>query len=238
MYVFPGKSLNVLVEFKLGEDPASPSLAAYRVVDSDGVVVESTPITIPAGETQVWITIDGDAHTLDPLLPYEQHRLEISYVINGLSFDNYMSYFVVPDLFLDYGIRNVRTLFGSTTMDLSDEHIDFYRSYIDLTSGPLAEAMVAALNGTDMQRKLAAKQLIFWHTMQTILPAVRMNMLKSVESETSKMTRMSNVSNFDALIDMIKNKYALYASLVAATTATTAPTLIVLDAPTDAITGA
>ena len=238
MYVFPGKSLNVLVEFKLGEDPASPSLAAYKVVDADGEVVGSTPITIPQGATQVWVTIDASAHTLDPSLAYNQHRLEISYVINGLSFDNYMSYFVVPDLFLDYGIRNVRTLFGSTTMDLSDENIDFYRSYIDLTSGALADAMVEALNGSDMQRKLAAKQLIFWHTMQTILPAVRMNMLKSVESETSKMTRMSNSSNFDTLITMIKDKYALYASLVAATTATSAPTLIVLDAPTDAITGA
>lgn len=238
MYVFPGKPLNVLVEFKLGDDPASPSIAAYTVSDGAGEVVASTPITIAPDATSAWVTVPAIAHTLAPTDKYKQHRLEISYSIDGLVFDNYISYFIVPDLFLDYGINNVRTLFGSTQLDLSDENIDFYRSYIDLVSGPLGDALFAALNGVDMEKKLAAKQLIFWYTMHNLIPSVRLNMLKSVESETSKMTRMGNTVNFDMLADLINDKYALYASLVSATTATTEPTLLVLDAPTDAITGA
>ncbi len=237
MYVFPGKPLNVLIEFKLGDDPASPSNAAYVVSDGDGIISGPTTITLDPGKTSTWIAVPAIIHELDATEKYAQHRLEISYVIDGLSFDNYISYFVVPDLFLDYGIRNVRTLFGSSEMDISDENIDFYRSYIDIASGPLGDALFEALNGTDMQRKLAAKQLIFWHTMQIIVPSIRLNMLKTVESETSKMTRMGTATNFDDLIDMIKDKYALYASLVAATSTSTAPTLLVLDAPTDAITG-
>lgn len=237
MYVFPGKSLNVLVEFKLGDDPASPSLAAYTVSDGNGEIVSSTAIPVEANATSAWVTIPANTHVLDDGEKYRQHRLDISYTINGLVFDNYFSYFVVPDLFLDYGIRNVHTLFGSSNLDLSDENIDFYRSYIDLASGPLGDALVESLNGDDMQRKLAAKQLIFWHTMQIVLPALRLNMLKSVESETSKMTRMGTSTNFEALADLIKDKYALYSSLVAATGATTAPTFLLVDAPTDVITG-
>lgn len=237
MYVFPGKALNVLVEFKLGEDPASPTLATYRVVDSDGVVVATTNITVPSQATQVWISVGANNHTLTSPLPYKQHRLEISYTISGMVFDNYMSYFVIPDLFLDYSIHNVRTLFGATPMDLPEENVDFYRAYIDLTSGPLADAMVESLNGTDDTRKAAAKQLIFWQTMRDLLPSIRMNMLKTVESETSKMTRMGNTTNFDVLIAMISEKWDYYKHLVNASVPEGALTLLVLGTPTDAITG-
>lgn len=238
MYVFPGKALNALVQFKLGDDPASPSLAAYVVSDGTTDIVPSTPITVNPGETEAWINIPGSANTLLPDEKYKQLRIEVSYVIDGLSFDNYLSYFVVPDLFLDYGIRQVRTLFGSSDIELNDSDIDFYRSYIDLSNSAIGDDFLAALLGTEPQRKLAAKQLVFWYTMQTLLPSVRMNMLKSVESETSKMTRMATSTNFDAIADLIKERYALYLSLISASGTTSSPAFIVLDAPVDAITGA
>jgi hypothetical protein len=237
MYVFPGKPLNANVEFLLGDSPVSPSIAAYVVTDQAGEVQPSTPITVDPENTFAWVSVPGSVHQLDPGEKYRQLRLEVSYTIQNMVQETHVPYFVVPDLYLDYGPAQVTKLFGSTETDLRSEDIDFYRSYIDLANGSFSDAFLNALNGSDPQLQLAAKQLIFWYTVQLVMPAARLNMLKSVESETSKMQRMGTASNFDSIENMIKARYDYYLAMITTSTSDVGPTLLVLDSPTDAITG-
>lgn len=236
MYVFPGKPLNVLIKFTVGGDPASPTLAAFRVVDADGEVYALTPITIPSGATEVWVSIPDTAHSLAPGEKYHQNRIEVTYTVNGLIFEEHMVYFVVPDLFLDFSARNARLVLGMSEEEFRESDVDFYRAYIDLASGDVSEAFLDALDNSDTSLRIAARQLIFWHTLWLMLPGLRMNTLKTVESETSKMTRMATSTNFDQLAALIRERYNLYLNLIN-TNVATAPVLLVLDAPTDAITG-
>lgn len=238
MYVFPGKALNVKIDFVLGDDPASPTIAAYVVRDQAGEVQASTPITVAEGDTEAWITIPASIHSLAPDEKYRQHRIDVSYTVANLPLDLTYSYFIVPDLFLTHTANELRTVLGVSPLEIPNNQVEFYRAYIDLSSGRDGDNFIAALTGNDLDLKFAAQQLIFWHTAQLLLPSVRMQALKSVESETSKITRMATSTNVTALEDLVSDRYLYYLSLIQSSGNTPAPTFFIVDSPTDPITGA
>lgn len=237
MYVLPGKPFNYKVEFTTGDDPASPSVAAYSVTDKDGVVVASTPITLVSGAESAWISIPGVNHTLDSGEKFHHLRLEVTHTTDGMVFVQYVTYFVVPDLFLGYTQGTVRSLIGLSKAEMDDEEIDFYRSYIDLTTGELGDAFYSALTGSDVSLQFAARQLIFFNTIHILLPQIRFNVLKSLQSETSKMERMSNAGSIEKLENFIHDRMTYYTALISTTTAIS-PVFLILSSPTDPITGA
>lgn len=238
MYVFPGKSLNKLIEFQAGGNPVSPELAAYIVRDIAGEVVPSTNIPLVPDDTSAWITVPASAHQLDVDERYRQYRIDVSFTHNGLQFDSYYAYYVVPDLFISHTAEDVRSLLGLSAADLSDDQVNFYRAYIDLASGEYGTDFLNALNGGDMDLAFAAKQLIYWQTILTLFSTVRMSLYKSVESETSKITRLGNASSLDPLESMINDKFALYLSIIQSTSTAVAPVVFIVTTGTDPVTGA
>lgn len=237
MYVFPGKALNLKLEFLLGDDPASPSAAAYIVRDQSGEVVPSTPIALGQGETEAWISIDGDVHSLTPEERFRQHRVDVTYTVNGLVFEFSKSYYIVPDLFLAHTADELRNILGVSLTEVSNTQVEFYRAYIDIAAGRDGDDFFNALQGDDFNLKFAAQQLIFWHTAQLVMPSVRMQSFKTVESETSKITKLATSTNIVALEDMIAERYAYYLSLIQSSSSYTPPTIFMVDNPTDPITG-
>jgi len=237
MYVFPGKTLNVLVNFKIGEDPASPTLAAYVVRDMNGEVVASTPITIAQDETSAWVAIPASVHTLDPDEKYRQHRIDVTYTIEGMVFENQYAYYVVPDLFISHTAEEVRKILGASDSEVPDSAIDFYRSYIDLSSGKYGNDFLAALNSANLDLVFAAKQLIFWHSLSGLFSLVRMRMFKTVESETSKITRLSTITSLEPLEKLINDRYDYYLSLIYTSGAVANPPLFIVTTPVDPVTG-
>ena len=238
MYVFPGKALNVNIEFVLGDDPASPTVAAYVVRDQAGEVQSSTPITVPTDATDVWVTIPSSIHTLLADEKFKQHRIDVAYTVNNMPIDLSYTYYIVPDLFLSHTANELRTILGVSPLEIPNNQVEFYRAYIDLAAGRDGDAFFAALTGNDLDLKFAAQQLIFWHTAQLLLPSVRMQSLKSVESETSKITKMATSTNISALEDLVSNRYLYYLSLIQASGNTSPPTFFIVDSPVDPITGA
>lgn len=237
MYVFPGKALNVKLEFLLGDDPASPDVAAYVVRDQSGEVQASTPIAVPNDETEVWISIPASIHELAPDEKYRQHRIDVSYTVANMPFDMSYSYYIVPDLFLAHTANELRTVLGVSPLEIPNNQVEFYRAYIDLSAGKDGDSFIAALTGNDLDLKFAAQQLIFWHTAQLLLPSVRMQSLKSIESETSKLTRMATSTNVGALEELVADRYLYYLSLIQASGNSNPPTFFIVDSPTDPITG-
>jgi len=238
MYVFPGKTLNKLIEFQAGGSPVSPELAAYIVRDIAGEVVPSTNIPVEPDAVSAWISVPSSAHTLDPNERYRQHRIDVSYTADGLQFDSYYAYYVVPDLFISHTAEDVRSLLGLSASELPDDQVNFYRSYIDLASGEYGEDFLNALNSTDLDLVFAAKQLIYWQTILSLFSTVRMSLYKSVESETSKITRLGNASSLDPLESMINDKFALYLSIIQSTSNVVAPVVFIVSTGTDPVTGA
>lgn len=237
MYVFPGKALNVNVEFLLGEDPASPSVAAFVVKDQTGEIVPSTSISLNPGDTDAWITVPPAVHVLPSTERFRQHRIDVTYDVNNLVFDMSRSYFIVPDLFLSFTSDDLRGVLGVGASELQASQIDFYRSYIDLAAGKYGDDFFNALTGNDLNLKFAAQQLIYWHTAHLMLPTVRMQAIKTVESETSKLTKLATSTNLNALEEMIDDKYAYYLSLIQTSSSALPPTIFMVDNPTDPITG-
>lgn len=238
MYVFPGKTLNLKVEFTLGEDPASPEVAAYVVRDQTGEVQSATPIDVIDGDTDAWLSVPASIHVLTPGEKYRQHRIDVSYTVANMAIDRSYSYYVVPDLFLAHTANELRTVLGVSPLEIPNNQVEFYRAYIDLSAGRDGDAFIEALTGNDIDLKFAAQQLIFWHTAQLLLPSVRMQSLKSIESETSKMTRMATSTNVGALEDLVAERYLYYLSLIQVSGNASAPTFFIVDSPTDPVTGA
>lgn len=238
MYVFPGKTLNVKIEFTLGEDPASPDVAAYVVRDQSGEVLPATPVTVADGDTDAWLSVPASIHTLSNGEKYRQHRIDVSYTVANMALDQSYSYYVVPDLFLAHTANELRTVLGVSPLEIPNNQVEFYRAYIDLSAGKYGDAFIAALNGSNIDLKFAAQQLIFWHTAQLLLPSVRMQSLKSIESETSKLTRMATSTNVGALEELVAERYLYYLSLIQVSGNSNPPTFFIVDSPVDAITGA
>ena len=237
MYVFPGKALTVKIDFLLGDDPASPTTAAYVVRDQSGEVQGATPINLHEGDTEAWITVPSSVHTLAPGEKYRQHRIDVSYIVANMELNSSYSYFIVPDLFLSHTANELRTVLGVSPLEITNNQVEFYRAYIDLSSGRDGDSFIAALTGSDLDLKFAAQQLIFWHTAQLLLPSVRMQSLKSVESETSKMTRMATATNIGALEDLVNDRYLYYLSLIQSSGNIPAPTFFIVDSPSDPVVG-
>lgn len=237
MYTFPGESFNVRVQFKAGEDPASPDLAAYEVHDMSGLVQSSTPIDVTQDATEVWITVPQSVHTLGTDEYFKHLRITVTYTTNGLTFKQYYSYYVVPDLFLNFNDKLAYASLGVVAEDAVNVSFDYYRAYIDLITGALGERFAEALFGDDLTMQNNARQLIFYQTLLTVFPQVRIGMLKSIQSETSRVERMSSERSFSTVERFIKDNYDLYYSLIRASGTPTNMTFLVLDTPTDAITG-
>lgn len=236
MYVFPAKTLNVLVKFTIGDEPASPELAAYIVRDMNGEVVSSTLIDVADDATEAWISIPATAHTLTPGEKYRQHRIDISYDVANMVFEKQIAYYVVPDLFISQTPSEVRQILGATEHEIPDQEIDFYRSYIDLSSGKYGDDFQRALNGTDIDLAYAAKQLIFWHTLMGLFSIVRMRYYKTVESETSKITRLGTATTLDPLEKLINSRYDYFLAMIYTATSSV-PSIFIVSTSTDAITG-
>jgi len=237
MYVFPGKTLNVRVDFKIGDDPASPTVAAFVVRDMDGIVVTSTPITIVSGATSAWIVIPAIAHVLTGGEKYRQHRIEVSYEVSNMVFDIQYAYYVVPDLFISHTPDEVRLILGVNDVEVPDADIDFYRSYVDLSSGKYGEDFLTALSSADMDLVFAAKQLLFWQTLLNLVPITRMRLYKSVESETSKITRLSTSTSLQPVEALINARYNEYLAIIYTSSPLVTPTLFVVTSPADPVTG-
>lgn len=238
MNVFPGKQLTVPVRFEVGGDPVSPTIAAYRVVDQSLTeVVPNTSVTVPPGATSVYVIIPSTAHTaLNVGEKYRPLRLEVSFTADGGVFEKYYMYYVVPDLFLSFDDVNARLLLGLSEGDFTGISIDYYRAYIELATGPIGDDFYNAIIGSDPDMATVARNLVFYAALRSLVPSVQMGTFKSLESETSKVTRFDvDYERYAAYIDQ---QYSLYYSQIALiSTPQTAPTLLVLDAPTDAITG-
>lgn len=237
MYVFPGKTLNVLVKFTIGDEPASPELAAYIVRDMDGEVVSSTAIDVATDATEAWITIPADVHELDAGEKYRQHRIDVSYDVSNMVFDKQIAYYVVPDLFMSQTPAEVRQILGATAQEIPDGDIDFYRSYIDLSSGKYGDDFQAALNSNNLDLVFAAKQLMFWHTLLGLFSLVRMRYYKTVESETSKITRLSTATSLDPLEKLINSRYDYFLALIYTSAASPSPAIFIVSTPADPVTG-
>lgn len=237
MYVFPGKTLNVRVEFKIGDDPASPELAAYVVRDMDGIIIASTAITIEPDATEAWISVPANSHTLSSGEKYRQHRIDVTFETANMIFEQQYAYYVVPDLFISHTPDEVRRILGATAQEVPDDDINFYRSYVDLSGGKYGDDFIAALNSTDLDLVFAAKQLIFWHTLLSLVPVMRMRIYKSIESETSKITRLGTVSSIEPVEKLINARYDEYLALIYTSVAPVAPALFVVSTPVDPVTG-
>lgn len=237
MYVFPGRTLNVHVQFQIGDDPASPTLAAYIVRDMDGVIVQSTPITVAPDKTDAWITIPANVHALDAGEKYRQHRIDVSFTAENMVFDKQYAYYVVPDLFISHTADEVRKILGASQTEVPDSDIDFYRSYIDLSSGKYGDDFLAALSSDNLDLVFAAKQLIFWHSMLGLVPVLRMRQYKSVESETSKITRIATSQSLEPVEKLINDRYDQYLSMIFTSTTPIAPAFFIVTTPVDPVTG-
>lgn len=237
MYVFPGKTLNVEVEFKIGDDPASPTLAAYVVRDMNGIIVNSTAIDVEPGATSAWVTVPTSVHTLAVGEKYRQHRIDVTFEIDSMVFEQQYAYYVVPDLFISHTTDEVRKILGASEGEVPDSDIDFYRSYIDLSSGKYGDDFIAALNSSNLDLVFAAKQLIFWHTMLGLIPHMRMRLYKSVESETSKITRLGTTTSLEPVEKLINNRYDQYLAIIYTSVSPVAPAFLVVTTPVDPITG-
>lgn len=233
MYIFPDRVYNVRVDFKVGDSLVSPTSASYEVVDSTSTIVPSTPLAITPGETGAWVTVSGADNQLGFNQPFSQRRIEVTFIFGGMEFVAYTTYYVVPDLFIDFTPASVKSMFGLSDVEISDSEIDFYSSYVDLARGPNSEALLEAIANNDPN----VNQLILYTTMFNLLPSIRFRAVTSIQSDTSKMSRALDKNSFAPIQDFITTRYNYYVGLVLMPTTTYSPALLVTDTPTDPITG-
>lgn len=235
MHVFPGKPLSIRVEFEVGGDPVSPTAAAYEVIDRDhDIVVPSTSITPPIDK---WIVVPDTAHVaLATGEKFRQLRMDVSFTADGGVFEKYYVYYVVPDLFLTFDNSTARLTLGISGEEYASLNIDYYQAYIDLATSEIGDEFYTAITGTDQDQSTLARNLVYYAALRTVLPVMQLSTYKSIESETSKVTRFD--MDFEKVNTFIEQQYQLYyAQIKVLGTPNVAPTFLVLDAPTDAITG-
>jgi hypothetical protein len=239
MDVIAGTPTAITIPFIIGTQPVAPDVGSvtYTIKDQLGVPMPGlTDIAYMTTATtyQMQILVPSSAHAIGAARSFERRSVVVNLKVNAEEVQFTRSYRVIPQPIHAVTPAEVRGFIGIEEHELPDTDIDLLAAFLlvekDIGAAELATALTS---GTTAE--LSANTLVRMRAVLDVLPSAKQRMAQSEKNGVKEFSRV-DLKELDKLKKEAEERYQEAYDDIVVTTETT-PSLFLVTANTDAITG-
>lgn len=228
--VLKDKATSVLVEFKRGEDFFVPDdgSVTYTIRDNDGsemVGYVDQSLTPTAGATDVVVAIPSGVNALPDGAKFGYRAVIVTYLVNGVTYDNTVRYRVHPYMNFQASADQVRSFMGLHESELPDSEVDMVKAFLEVQTDASSADIPTLLASGDVQAFNVNAAIVYKAVLEAI-PSLQLRVAQKQTSDGSSLSRLQEL-DFNDLEAKARRRLADALDLITGQVRSDAPLLLV-----------